>query len=358
MAENVYEKLRERLDTLAMGYPKTDSGVEIKILKKIYTEEEAGLALELKLLPETPDKIASRTGSDEAELADKLYALSRKGGIYRTRRGESLAYSILPYVPGIYELQLGNLDKEFVELHEEYTRQGLIKEVFTSEKPYFKVIPTEKEIPTQLEVFPYESVAGMIERATKVGVADCICRVEKKLLGEGCDKPVNACMMFSEIADFYIENELAREVSKEEAKKLLDEAEEAGLVHCSMNTFSDHRAICNCCGCCCGILRGINEHNHPEAVAKSNFYAEIDADSCTACEICVDRCQVEAITCDDDYAVVAKERCIGCGLCVSPCPSESISFLRIPEEEFGEPSKNIPNLFMDISKEKDRPFTI
>jgi ferredoxin len=358
MSENVYEKLREKLDALSMGYPKTDSGIEIRILKKIYNEEEAGLALELKLRPQTPDKIASQYRADEDELAEKLYALSRKGGIYRTRRGESLAYSILPYLPGIYEFQLGNLDKEFVEMHEEYTHQGLMKEAFGSEKPYFKVIPAEKEIPTQLEIFPYESVASMIERATKLAVADCICRVEKNLLGEGCDKPVNACMMFSEFADFYIENGLAREVTREEAKQLLDEAEEAGLVHCSMNTFSDHRAICNCCGCCCGILRGINEYNYPNSVAKSNFYAQVDADSCTNCEICVDRCQVDAIICDGDYAVVDVERCIGCGICVSTCPTEAISFPRKPEEEFGQVSKNIPSLFMEISEEKNRPFTI
>ena len=357
MSESVYEKLRERLDTLAMGYPKTESGVEIRILEKIYTEEEAALTLKLKLIPETPESIAERTGTDEKELTEKLYALSMKGGIYRNRRGESLAYSIMPYAPGFYEFQLGNMDREFAEMQEEYSREGFAKELFASEKPYFKVIPSGQEIPTELEIFPYESVADMIKRATRLAVADCICRVEKNLLDEGCDKPVNACIMFSEIADFYIENGLAREVTREEAQKVLDEAEEAGLVHCSMNTNSDHRAICNCCGCCCGILRGITEYEFPSAVAKSNFYAEIDPDDCTACEICAERCQVNAITCDD-YAVVDKERCIGCGICVSPCPTEAISFIRKGEEEFEEPSQDIPHLMMDISREKNRPFTI
>lgn len=359
MSESVYEKLRERLNSLSMGYPKTESGVEIRILKRIYTEDEAALALQLKLLPETPEIIAPRIGMNKDELAAKLYALSKKGGIYRSRRGDSLAYGILPYAPGIYEFQVRNLDREFAEMQEEYSRQGFSKEMFGTKTPYFKVVPAEREIPLQLEVFPYERVSNIIERATRLAVADCICRIEKKLLGEGCEKPVNACMMFSEIADFYIENGLAREVSREEAKKILDEAEEAGLVHCSMNTFADHRAICNCCGCCCGILRGLNEYKFPAAVAVSNFYAEVDPDSCTACEVCIERCQVEAITCDGDYAVVAKERCIGCGLCVSPCPSASISFLRKSEEEFTEPAaRDIPNLMMTISKEKNRPFTI
>jgi len=44
MAE-VYEKLRERLDMFPQGFPKTQSGVELEILKNLFTEEEAKIAL-------------------------------------------------------------------------------------------------------------------------------------------------------------------------------------------------------------------------------------------------------------------------------------------------------------------------
>lgn len=40
--KDIYERLRERLNDLATGYPATESGVEIRILKRLFTEEEAG----------------------------------------------------------------------------------------------------------------------------------------------------------------------------------------------------------------------------------------------------------------------------------------------------------------------------
>ena len=44
---DTYERLRQRLDDLATGYPATKTGVEIKILKKLFTIEDAELFLGL-----------------------------------------------------------------------------------------------------------------------------------------------------------------------------------------------------------------------------------------------------------------------------------------------------------------------
>ena len=52
--------------------------------------------------------------------------------------------------------------------------------------------------------------------------------------------------------------------------------------------------------------------------------AKIDADTCTACEVCVDACPAEAITCDDK-AVVDESLCTDCGACVDECPVEAIT---------------------------------
>ena len=39
----VYERLRERLDDLATGFPLSESRVEMKMLQRLFTEEEAEL---------------------------------------------------------------------------------------------------------------------------------------------------------------------------------------------------------------------------------------------------------------------------------------------------------------------------
>ena len=131
-------------------------------------------------------------------------------------------------------------------------------------------------------------------------------------------------MMFDIAADYYIDNGLGREITREEAEQVLLKAEESGLVHCSSNHNGQKIFICNCCGCFCKALAAITKYENPGLITKSNFYAAVDTETCDGCEACPDRCQVEAIHMADDIAVITLEKCIGCGLCVSTCPTESI----------------------------------
>ena len=62
MSNDVYRKLAKVLDTLPNGFPATESGLEIKLLQKIFTPEEADLFCDLRLSLETPVQIAERTG--------------------------------------------------------------------------------------------------------------------------------------------------------------------------------------------------------------------------------------------------------------------------------------------------------
>ena len=70
--QNVYERLRERLDDMAVGFPATESGVEMRILKKIFTESDAELFVKLRPIPESPKDIAERLGMETVSLADQL----------------------------------------------------------------------------------------------------------------------------------------------------------------------------------------------------------------------------------------------------------------------------------------------
>ena len=203
---------------------------------------------------------------------------------------------------------------------------------------------------------PYEKVSEIINSNIRFAVAECICRKESKMLGKGCDKLLEACMMFGAAADYYIENGFGREITKEEAHKILAQTEEEGLVHCSSNHAGQKMLICNCCGCCCKALGYINKYNISTAVAHSNYYAQIDEETCSGCETCLERCQVKAMQMENDHARVSKDRCIGCGLCVSSCPTDSISMVHKRPDE-------VPPLFLDgtaliqaMAKEKNKPF--
>ena len=102
-SEEPYLKLREFLDRFPIGYPKTSTGIEIKILKRLFTEEEAKLALFLTPIPDKVSRIARRAKLDRKEAEEKLDSMSKKGLIYRVRRGDNTLYNSAPFMVGLYE---------------------------------------------------------------------------------------------------------------------------------------------------------------------------------------------------------------------------------------------------------------
>jgi len=232
----VYEQLRERLDMFPQGFAKTESGVELEILKRLFTPEEAEIMLGLKPMPEKLSSIAERMGRDETELGKTLYDMSKRGLLMRWQAPDKdMYYFLIPWAIGIFEFQLNNLTRENVELFEKYYEEGMAPSWKNRKTGLVRVIPVQKEIEGKTEIQPYERVSQIIEKHTRFAVADCVCRKVAKIQGHGCDKLMEACMSFGPAADFYIENGIGREITKEEAKDILQKAEEAGLIHCSTN---------------------------------------------------------------------------------------------------------------------------
>ncbi len=354
---DIYERVRQRLDMFPQGFPKTASGVELDILRRLFTPDEGEVMLAMRPFPEPASAIAERLSRNADDLGKELYEMSKKGVIMRTSSPENqILYSLVPWIVGIWEFQLNNLDPEFIRLKEKYTEEGMIPERRKSQLSGMRTIPVEEEIVSSSEIEPYEKVSEILNAHTKFAVAECLCRKTKKILGDGCGKLLEACLVFGSWADYYVENGLGRGISRDEAREIVLKAEEQGLVHCSSNQKGAKVFLCNCCGCCCGVLQAVNKYHLPSAMTKSNYYAKVDAGMCTGCESCLDRCQVNAIRVEDGTARVDKARCIGCGLCASACPAEAIS---IVHKEKGELSVIFPDplaLVQAIGKEKGKAF--
>jgi electron transport complex protein RnfB len=355
---NVYERLRERLDQFPQGFPKTKSGVELEILQHLFTPDEAGLMLHLgPFPPENVATIAERTGKDKTELGRTLYDMSKRGLIMRYKAPDNeLYYALIPWVVGIWELQLKNLTQENIKLYEKYFEEGMVPLQRNRKLGGLRVIPVEQEIEGSTEIQPYERVSQIIESSTKFAVADCICRKEAKMLGAGCGKLMEACMSFGASADFYIENGLGREISKEDAKEILLKAEEDGLIHCSINSAGSKVFICNCCGCCCKSLAQVTKYGNLQGVVKSNYYATKDQEVCSSCGTCVERCQVDAILSEDDRIIIDKAKCIGCGLCASTCPTGSITMVHKSPQEASPIFSKGKELLQAMGKEAGRAY--
>jgi Pyruvate/2-oxoacid:ferredoxin oxidoreductase delta subunit len=187
----------------------------------------------------------------------------------------------------------------------------------------------------------------MIEEAKSFELNECWCRQESEADGRPCKHTKEICLSFSNEEDAFDKYQTGRDISREEALGIMAKAEEEGLVHLTYNIEDGQVFVCNCCPCCCGLLRGVIEFNAPHMVAKSNFIASIDQESCSACGVCSEeRCPMDAIVEQDGEYSILAERCIGCGVCAPTCPTESITLARKPESEQSTPPAGLGELHM------------
>ncbi len=351
MTANVYYDLREQLDQYSMGFPSTESGVELKILRKLFSEDEARLYLNLSMMLETAEAVAGRLGQDPGEIAGLLERMFEKGLIFRRKKGDSLLYGAVPFVVGQFEFQLKGMDREFAELFDQYLIEALGRQGIGEMAP-MRTVPVNKSIDHSWQVTPYEDVRKIFQGRDKIAVADCVCRTQRSLLDKGCDKPKEVCFQFGSHAEFYVDKGMGRFITEEEALRIIDKCEEDGLVPQPF-AARDAGGLCNCCGDCCGILRSIKLHPKPAEKVITNYYAAVDPDSCSACETCLDRCQMDAIKINAaDVAEVDRDRCIGCGLCVPTCPSGAVTLQAKPESERREPPATGRDYIMQLSSKR------
>jgi electron transport complex protein RnfB len=330
-----FGRLATALDRLANGFPRTESRAELRILESVFTPSEAEVAAALTGRPAVAADVAHKAGLEPDAVAATLERLAKRGVIWTGTAGEERGYRLAPFVVGMYEAHLlATRDPEFARLVEEYLTGGGAVGIMSAQPAIHRVVPARAAADTEW-VLPYDDVRAILASATSFRLEDCVCRVQQDELGtRRCDFPVQTCLWFS----FAESAEREGAISHEQALAALDDAERVGLVHTVSNVASGVGYVCNCCGCCCGLLRGITDWGIERSVAQANYRAEIDPGTCTACGVCEQRCQVRAITAlDDGTRVVARERCIGCGLCVTGCSDEAARLRRKPENEILAP---------------------
>jgi Pyruvate/2-oxoacid:ferredoxin oxidoreductase delta subunit len=338
--EQVYAKLQKHLDNQAIGFPATRSGVELKILKHIFTPQDAEIACCLSYKFELPETIFERAGHlvDSPEGLKKcLERIQKKGGIEsKIKNGETL-YCNAPLVVGMYEFQLDRLTPEFVKDFNEYTSGKDFGVAFLSTKlPQMRTIPVAKSIHPQHNVSTYDEVATLMQAAEEPFVIfECICRKKKSIEGKLCKKTdrKETCLAVGDMGRMAMQAGQGREIARDEAMSIIAKNQKQGLVLQPSNT-EKAEFICSCCGCCCGMLSVQKSLPKPLEFWASNFHAVVDRDTCEGCGACEKRCQVGAVSVSENKqpAMVDLDRCLGCGVCVPNCPTKSITLVKKPAE--------------------------
>ena len=347
---DVYENLADHLDKLPAGFPRTESGVEIRILKRLFTHKEAEIATAMTMFPEPASAIASRLEEDPDRMEAALSTMAKKGLIFRISKKERNMYSASQFVVGIWEYHLNDLDEALIKDVNEYMPALLQESWVKTDTKQLRVVPVAKSVSAETTIMPFEAAEAIISRQSKIVVSDCICRKEQKMIGKGCDKPMETCLTFGMAAHYYEENDLGREIDKDEALEIIKSGIDAGLV---LQPGNQQKAIniCMCCGCCCGVLKNLKSLDSPARFIHTNFYARADETLCSACEACVERCQMAAIRVDD-VAHIDLDRCIGCGLCVTDCPTGALVLVQKAEKNRYLPPKNAVETYLKMAQER------
>jgi len=334
-----YDLLADELNKIPNGFPRTESGVELKLLARLFNQEDAALASTLSMEPRSLKAIAEQNSLSEPEAKQRLIGMVKRGLIdIKREEGLGFTFHLIPFVVGFYERQNAKIDKEFAELFEQYYHESFHRTML-SEPSVHRIIPLEKAIPVDIDVMPYEKASTYLDQAQSWGVLDCICRVQKNLIGQGCDHSVRNCLVFSPKPGAFARSEEIETLTREQAIKVLADADREGLVHSVNNAQTEVYYVCNCCTCSCGVLRGMVEYGSENSIARSDFYARVEEDLCTGCESCIERCQFNAMKMADGICQVDRIACYGCGLCISSCETDALSLIqKSPEERKSPPA--------------------
>jgi len=362
--EEIYKKLHKEIDErMPIDFPAHEAGLEIEILKLLFTPEEAAIATHLSALPEPLDKIHKRVTKSgisisKERLEELLNNLNEKGAIQGggsvyDKKHNRRRYRLAQWAIGIFEYQLGRVTKEFAKLAKDYSLGVFYEEFHNKKKPgQMRTIPVEKSLSPEYNVSTYDSIRDIImNKVDKIAIMNCVCREQRDVLEEQCELSSmrRCCVMFNNAAARRIKDGIGKEVSKEEMFDILKKFQKEGFVLQPENS-QNPSFMCVCCGCCCGVLTMAKQFPKPAEYYSSNFYAQSNSELCNGCETCVRRCQMDAVTLENDKAIVDLDRCIGCGNCVPTCGMKAMKLYK--KRKYVAPPKSSGRMYVKMMMKK------
>jgi len=352
----LYRQLQIQLDRYPIGYPATKSGVEINILKYFFTPLQAKIALCLTLRSIGVSPIRKRLRNkfnidlSNDELSAVLTEMFMKGVIRRSESAKTPSYGIAMLAIGMFEYHVDDLTPELVEMMHRYFDEAFGAEFFRSSLPQLRTSPHLKAFVPEYIVDTYDNMRHFITHTKEtLHVTNCVCKQGEALMDKPCRQTDNyeVCLLIGSTS--YAARGRARQISREECLEIIDIAEQKGMVLQPGNSKKPS-CICICCGCCCGVLTTAKKQPRPARFFATNYYARIDAASCTGCGVCIKRCQMEAMIPEDKTFHVDLDRCIGCGLCVTACKPKAAKLIK--KDRLTVPPMNTEILYLSILMER------
>jgi Pyruvate/2-oxoacid:ferredoxin oxidoreductase delta subunit len=341
--QSVYENFITWMKRSWIGLP--DSEELLPTVKARYTEEEAALLTGMPFSLKDVRELAAQKDMDPTELSRRLDALAKKGLVFRIKKRGELFYGLndtfLVFLRSSFWPGWMDEDSRSVASRVNmYFHTGLFDPYEGVRTRGLRAIPVETSLDVEAgkTILPYEDVAKVLEEQSEFCVAVCPCRHRKNLdpALPDCKYSTENCLHFGPLARYMVENGLGRSITIQEARDILKQSAEEGLVHGVSNWLKGVDTICNCCKCCCMWFESFHVLRHDKSMDASNFIVSVKAETCKACGLCVKRCPMEALSLHKSpqaknkkgkASVLQADRCIGCGVCAYKCPTRSLTLV-------------------------------
>lgn len=278
---------------------------EYMALECVVSDEQADVALTMGLRkPRTVEYVSKKCNKSIEETHKILMELAVIGVCKVWHEDGVELFWVNIFAPGMLEMMVNN--REQLEAHpqigkafELYTRTRLapMTPMLPEGMAMMRVIPIESALVGVDGVEPWEKLSSYLDKYDTFSVSDCSCRASRRHIDEGCGHlETEMCIQMGSGAEYYIKTGRAREITREEAKEIIHNAEQLGMMHEMPHTeeLGEAFAICNCCGCSCFSMRIASMFKTPDAI-RSNYTAKVNPENCVACGQCVENCPVNAI---------------------------------------------------------------
>jgi ferredoxin len=350
--DQVYARFIEWLRTAWCELP--DATSLLPAIRAQYSAEEAAFLTGVPLQGRTLEQLADLKQTRAEELEPVLDRLARRGVMFRWTRDGEVRYSLndafftlmrSAFWPGRDD----PVSRALAPHVNRYFYEGFFDQYATAHAKGLRTLPINQTIADPRHVLPYEDVVKVLDSFEFYSVSSCACRHRKNLDPDhaDCPHPVETCLHFDGLGRYTVECGLGREITRAETERILGEAAYSGLVH-GLSNWGKPDTICNCCTCCCLWMEAYHTLGHHRSLDPSNYGVAVDATSCKACGLCVERCPMKALELSESDEASNKKgmtskpdlsECLGCGVCVHGCPTDSLSLVQ--KDEIVEPPSDV-----------------